>query len=85
MAGADIFYHSGRIGAIPTKLCRLFQLRPYVAMRQKKAVMLAMLARSLERAWRQGISFHLRRKRKICQEVVYITYTGCNVKQQQRV
>jgi len=78
---ADIFYQNGRTRAITAKVCRIFKLRPYVTMKQSKTAVLGLLYGSLENAWKQAIGWNLRRKGKICKEVVYITHVGCSVKQ----
>ena len=81
--GADIFYQNGRTRAITATLCRSLQLHPYVTMKQKKAVFTGLLMGSRETAWKQGIHWHLRKKKKINREVVFITHVGCSVKQQE--
>ncbi len=81
--GADIFYQNGRTRAVTATLCRSLQLHPYVAMKQKKAVFVGLLAGSRDTAWKQGIHWHLRKKKKISREVVFITHVGCTVKQQE--
>lgn len=81
MPGVEIFYQNGRTRAMTAKVCRLFRLHPYVAMKQKKAVLVGLLGGNLEDAWKQGIRWHLRKKRKIDRDVVFITHVGCSVKQ----
>ena len=83
MPGADIFYQNGRTSAMMAMLCRALQLHPFLTMRQKNAVLSGLLGGSLEMAWRKGIRRHLRKKRKISKEVVFITHVGCSVKQQE--
>ncbi|MBO5336087.1 MAG: DegV family EDD domain-containing protein [Lachnospiraceae bacterium] len=81
MPGADIFFQNGRTRAITAKVCRLFNLHPFAGVRQKKVVLVGLLAGNLEAAWRQGIRWHLRNKRKVNKDVVFITHVGCTVKQ----
>ncbi len=85
MPGIDIFYQNGRVKAMSAKVCKFFQLHPYVGMKQKKAVLVGMLGGNLEDAWRHGIRLHLRKKRKIDKRIVFITHVGCSVKQQERI
>lgn len=81
MPGAEIFYQNGRTTASVAKLCRALQLHPYITMKQSKPMFLGFLGGSLENAWKHGIYWHFRKKKKICLDVVYITHAGCSVKQ----
>lgn len=83
MAGAEIFYQNGRARSTTVKICRFLNLHPYMAMLQKKAVLIALLGGSMESAWRQGIRLHLHRKRKIIRGICFVTHVGCSVKQQE--
>lgn len=83
MPGADIFYQNGRTSAMVAKLCRMLQLHPFVIMRQKNAIVAGLLGGSLENAWKRGIRWHLRNKRKINHDIVFISHVGCSVKQQE--
>ncbi len=83
MPGADILYQNGRTKVLTARVCRMFQLHPYVAMRQGRASLVGLLGGSLEGAWKQGIAWHLRKRWKISQDVVFITHVGCSVKQQE--
>lgn len=83
MPGADIFYQNGRTSAMMAKLCRALQLHPFVTMRQKNAIVIDVFGGNLENAWKKGIRRHLRKKRKINRDIVFITHVGCSVKQQE--
>lgn len=83
MPGADIFYQNGRTGALTARMCRIFQLHPLIVMRQQKTVIAGVLPGSIEDAWKQGIHWHLRNKKKICRDVVFIMHVGCSVRQQE--
>ena len=83
MPGIDIFYQNGRVKSVTAKLCKTFRLHPYVAMRQKKASVVALLGGNLEEAWKQAIRIHLHKKRKIDKSIVFVTHVGCSVKQQE--
>ena len=83
MPGAEIFSRGGRMRSIAAKACDMLKLHPMVRMKQGKAVCVGLLGGSVEYAWRQGIHWHLRDKRKISKEVVVITHVGCSVKQQE--
>lgn len=81
MPGADILWQSGRTSAVVAKICRMFHLHPIAVMRQKKFVLSYLLGGSLENAWRWGIRWHLRKKRRISKGIIVITHVGCSVKQ----
>lgn len=82
MPGIDIFYQNGRVKSVPAKICKTFNLHPYVAMKPKKVSVVALFGGNLEEAWKQGIRIHLRKKRKIDKSIVFVTHVGCSVKQQ---
>lgn len=81
MPGVDIFYQNGRMKALPAKICSFLQLHPLAEVRQSKVMMVNVLSGSLESAWKWGIRWHLRYKRKIDREVVFITHVACSTKQ----
>lgn len=81
--GANTIAQIGHLQPLAAKLCMTFQLHPYVEMRHKRVRVVRLLGGSVENAWRKGIRLHLRRKRKISKEVVFITHVGCSVKQQE--
>lgn len=83
MPSADLFYKNGRIHAVTAKICEILQLHPYVEMKQKKVTLIGAFSGSFETACRQGIYWHLRKKRKIDKKAVFITHVGCSVKQQE--
>ncbi|MBO5293335.1 MAG: DegV family EDD domain-containing protein [Lachnospiraceae bacterium] len=85
MPAADIFYQNGRTRSITAKACRVFHLHPMFKLHKKKVSIVALLGGSIEDAWRQGIRWHLKRKRRICRDAVFITYIGCTVKQQKYI
>jgi len=85
MPGAGIFSRGGRMRSIVAKLCDAVKLHPMVRMKQGRAVCVGLLGGSVEHAWRLGIRWHLRDKRKISKEVVFITHVGCSVKQQELI
>jgi len=83
MAGAEIFYQNGRVKKSTMKVCKFLGLHPYMAMVQNRAVLVALLAGSMENAWRQGIRLHLHRKSRISKGICFVTHVGCSVKQQE--
>ena len=83
LPGTEIFYKNGRMGPVAAKFCKMFQLRPYIAMTPKKMRMFAVFTGSLEQVWHRAIRLHMLRKRKISTDIVYITHVGCSVKQQE--
>jgi len=85
MPSADIFYQTGRTSAMVAKLCRIFQLHPYAGLKQRKVVLYTLLMGNLVKAWRHGIFWSFRNKKKINTDIVFITHVGCSVKQQEWV
>lgn len=81
MPGINIFYQNGRVRTITAKLCRYFNFHPYVAMKKGRAAIVGLLGGNLKSAWRQGIYWHLRNKKKINTDIVFISHVGCSVKQ----
>lgn len=83
LPGTEIFSQNGRMGVLPARICKTFQLRPYVAMTPKKMRLVTVFSGSLEQVWKKAIRLCLFRKRKISTDVVYVTHVGCSVKQQE--
>ena len=81
MPGAEVFCQSGRTSTLVAGVCKIFHLHPVAHMRQKKVVISTLLGGSLESAWKWGIRWQLRNRRKICRDIVVITHVGCTVKQ----
>jgi len=78
---AGVFHQSGNMREFVVKCCDIFQLHPMAIMKQKKVVPVALLGGSMESAWRSMIRWHLRNKKKISTEMVFITHVNCSVKQ----
>lgn len=78
---AGVFHQSGNMRDFFVKCCDIFQFHPVAVMKQKKVVPIALLGGSMESAWRSMIRWHLRNKKKISTELVFITHVNCSVKQ----
>jgi len=83
LPGTEIFYKNGRMNPVTAKFCRMFQIRPYIAITPKKMRLVCAFSGTLEQVWKKSIRVHLLRRRKISTEVVYITHVGCSVRQQE--
>ncbi len=79
----ESFHANGYMRKMVVKACQLLDLHPYAMMRQSRTVVTGLLGGTVEHARRQGIRWHLRNKRKICKDVVFITHAGCSVKEQE--
>ena len=78
---ATIFRANGRTSATIANICDILQLHPIIEMRQGNAIVGSVLGGSLDNAWKKGIAKHLRHKKKISKQVVFITHVGCSTKQ----
>lgn len=78
---AGVFHQSGNMREFVVKCCNIFHLHPMAVMKQKRVVPVALLGGSMESAWRSMIRWHLRNKKKISTELVFITHVNCSVKQ----
>ncbi len=83
MPGAELFYHRGQTREITFKACKFFKLHPLVKVSQRKMKVVGLLGGTLEQAWKQGIVWHLRHKRKIQRDVVIVTHVGCSLQEQE--
>ena len=81
LPGAGVFHQSGYMRSFVVKVCEIFQLHPVTVMKQKKVTPIALLGGTLENAWKSMIRWHLKNKKKIDTEVVFITHVNCSVKQ----
>ena len=48
-------------------------------------MLIGLFSGPLENCWKAGIRKHMRKKKKISRDVVFITHAGCSVKQQELV
>lgn len=78
---ATIFHQTGNMWDFFVNCCSIFQLHPMISMKQSRVVPVALLGGSLESARRSMIRWHLKNKKKINTEIVYITHVNCSVKQ----
>lgn len=85
MPSADIFYKNGRTTSFIAKLCSNFNLHPCVSVRQNKIKVVGLMTGSLEATWRASIKSQLRRKKKVCTDIVFVTHAGCSVLQLEMV
>ena len=81
LPGAKVFHQSGNMRSFFVNFCEIFQLHPMAVMKQRRVVPVALLGGSLESAWRTMIRLHLKNKKKINPEIVFITHVNCSVKQ----
>lgn len=80
-----IYNQNGYANKAMAGICNLFQFHPVVSMHQSKSVVTGVYSGNLEESWRKFIRACLRRKKKINAEVIFITYVGCSVKQQELI
>ncbi|MCM1155145.1 MAG: DegV family EDD domain-containing protein [Roseburia sp.] len=85
LPSAEIFYQRGYTNLAMEKLCKLFGLHPVMKMSQSKMVTIGVRGGRLEGAWKRFIHYHLRRKKKISKDVIFITHAGCSVEQQELI
>lgn len=81
LPNAGVFHQSGNMREFFVKCCEIFHLHPMAIMKQKRVVPVALLGGSMESAWKSMIKWHLRNKKKISTEMVFITHVNCSVKQ----
>ncbi len=83
MPSGNIFYQRGHMTKMTALLCNLFRLHPVLKMSQSRMVFAGVRSGKLENSWRRFIRWHLRRKKRICTDVVFISHVGCSVEQQE--
>ena len=81
LPGARVFHQSGHMRSFFVSLCEIFQLHPMAVMKQNRVAPMALLGGNLETAWRSMIRWHLRNKKRILPEVVFISHVDCTVKE----
>ena len=81
MPSIQLFHKNGYADPLTAKICTMFQFHPVVKMMQSKPTVVGVRRGNLENAWRGFIHFHLRKKKKISTDVIFITHVGCSVKQ----
>ncbi len=85
LPGARIYHQAGYMRSFTVGVCKLLDLHPMVVIRQKKSVPEALLGGTLETSWKHALRWHLRNKKKVSRQVVFVTHVGCSVKQQERL
>lgn len=66
-----------------SKIFEAFGLHPIMEMKQSRLVIAGVEVGELDGAWKRFICSVLRKKRKICTDIVYVTHAGCSMKQQE--
>lgn len=85
MPGINIFYQNRRSGLLISKVCKMLELHPLVKIHHKNTKVTGVVGGSMESAWKYGIRLHLRRKRKVNRDIVFITHVGCSAKEQEMI
>lgn len=85
MPNVKIFQQNGHTNEWAVKACKMFQLHPYVALKQSKPVLVSLLSGDMPTVWKRGIRLILRNKRHICRDIIIVTHVGCTVKQQEMI
>lgn len=81
MPTANIFAQNGRARMITARISQSLQLHPIGQLKHGKAKLTGLLGGNIEWTRKQGIYWGLRKKKNICQDIVYITHIGCSVKE----
>ena len=82
LPSANIFYQHGYMNKNIAKVCELFSLCPVLKIRQSRLVMSGVRVGNMTGACKRFIRWHLMRKSRINDDVVFITHVGCTVEQQ---
>ncbi|MBP3569033.1 MAG: DegV family EDD domain-containing protein [Lachnospiraceae bacterium] len=85
LPGAKVFHQSGNMRSFFVNLCEIFGLHPMAVTKQKRIVPMALLGGTLENAWKNMIRWHLRDKKRINPEIIFITHADCSVKELEMV
>ncbi|MCM1210137.1 MAG: DegV family EDD domain-containing protein [Blautia sp.] len=85
MPSATIFYHNGRVSGAYARFCATLGLHPTMAMRQSKLTITGIRGGRLENAWKRFIHFHMLRKGRINDDIIFISHAGCSVEQQELI
>lgn len=82
LPSANIFNQHGYMNKNIAKVCEMLSLHPVLKIRQSRMVMSGIRAGSLTGACKRFIHWHLMRKGRVNDDVVFITHVGCTVEQQ---
>ncbi|MCM1325065.1 MAG: DegV family EDD domain-containing protein [Bacteroidales bacterium] len=85
MPTAKIFGNRGYMGKTSAKMCEILKLHPIATMRRSRMVVKTAEGGRLEGAWKRFIRWHLRHKRKINTDIIFISHAGCSVEQQELI
>lgn len=79
--GSYIAYHPGYTSRIGANICKLLNIHPVLRVGTDGVVVSRLLCGSIEGAQRRYIRNHLKKKRKISTDVVYIAHVGYTYKE----
>ncbi len=85
LPNANVPLERGTIKGRLAALSRMLKLHPVMALQPKKLVTEILWTGTMEQAWKKTIRLHLRRRKKISRDMVFITCVNCNVKQQELI
>lgn len=81
MPTAAIFQQHGYTSKPLAKICELFGLHPTLKMSQSTICITGARFGSTEGAWKRFIHWHLLRKKRINNDIIFISHAGCTVEQ----
>ena len=82
---ADTLYQNGKISASVKKICDGLGCHPVLQLSQSRIRLLRMETGKITSAYRKYIRHQLGGSNKIDRKILFITYAGCSVKQQEEI
>jgi len=81
----ETLFRNGKIGSVVHKLCRVFHLHPVLGMSGNKLKLWKIETGALQKASRRYVKRLLRNSKQIDPSVLFVTYAGCTVRQQEEL
>ncbi len=85
LPSANLLHQNDKVRDFTLNLCKMFELHPCVSMRQGKLILRSVHTGNMQKVWRQIIHRTFRNKKRIRRDIVFITYVGCNLWQQEYI
>lgn len=85
LPSANLLQQNSKVKNYALSLCKIFELHPCISLHHGKLVIRGLHAGNMQKVWRQVIHWTFRNKKRINRDVVFVTYVGCNVWQQEYI
>ena len=81
LKNANYLQPNSYISKVLTQICNSFRLHPMLTLKRSRLFWGGVQGGKLENAWKYFVYRSMMKKKKICDDIILVTYVGCNVEQ----